>query len=180
MPAVSPFHTHRIKYHFFHSGRALERLHAEGKARSIGVSNFTVAHLDALLPQCAVRPRVNQVELHPLCPQRELLAYCDAHQIQVQAYSSLGQEKGQVALLQNATVVDVAARLGRTPAQVLLRYAVQQRIPVIPKSSSRAHLDENSRIFDFELSACDMEVLHVLGGVDAPAQHFCWDPTNVL
>jgi diketogulonate reductase-like aldo/keto reductase len=147
-------------------------LHAEGKAKSIGVSNFTVSHLRQLLPRCIVRPSVNQVELHPLCPQRELIAYCNGEKIHVQAYSSLGQETGKLVLMTHPIVVAIAERVRRTPAQVLLRYGVQQGISVIPKSSSRAHLAENASIFDFALTDDEMMSLHNM--CDGKPQHFCW------
>ena len=152
--------------------RALEMLLAEGKTRAIGVSNFTVEHLRHLLLHATVAPSVNQVELHPLCPQSSLRAFCAQHDIQVVAYSSLGQSKGKEVLFQHPTIVDIAASSGRTPAQILLRYATQQGISVIPKASSREHLLENYTSLDFDLTADDLARLE--GISDGSEHHFCW------
>lgn len=152
--------------------RALEKLLAEGKTRAIGVSNFTVEHLRHLLLHATVAPSVNQVELHPLCPQHLLRAFCARHDIQVVAYSSLGQSKGNDILFQLPTIADIAASTGRTPAQILLRYATQQGISVIPKGSSREHLFENISSLDFDLTAADIARLEAIS--DGNEHHFCW------
>ncbi len=152
--------------------RALEKLLAEGKTRAIGVSNFTVEHLRHLLLHATVAPSVNQVELHPLCPQHSLRAFCARHDIQVVAYSSLGQSKGKDILFRHPTIVDIAASTGRSPAQILLRYATQQGISVIPKGSSREHLFENISSLDFDLTAADLARLEAIS--DGGEHHFCW------
>ena len=109
--------------------RALEAAHAAGKARALGVSNYTAAHLDELLACCATRPAVNQVECHPLLQQAALRTACAAADVVVVAYSPLGTG----ALLSFPDVVAVASRAQRTPAQVLLRWGLQRGLTVIPK-----------------------------------------------
>ena len=166
--------------------KAMEDAFLEGKCRAIGVSNFTVQHLESL--QCRIRPMVNQVELHPLHPQTELRQYCARHGIVVQAYASLGGhdtthqewrdllgwvdkhyqgnrpkgEKGQKAtprkscmitckLLNAEPVLDLAAMYEKTPAQILLKWALQQDCVVIPKTSKPHRMAENSDLFGFSL-----------------------------
>jgi diketogulonate reductase-like aldo/keto reductase len=113
--------------------RALEAQHAAGKARSLGVSNYTAAHLAELLASCAVRPMLNQVECHPALQQRLLRAACAQAGVAVVAYAPLGTG----ALLAHPTVVATARRVARTPAQVLLRWGLQHGLCVIPKASQQ-------------------------------------------
>ncbi|XP_060110495.1 glyoxal reductase-like [Heteronotia binoei] len=154
------------------SWRALERLHESGKLRAIGVSNYTVRHLQELLASCRVPPAVLQVELHPELAQSELLDFCRQKGIHVQAYSSLGT--GQ--LVRCPEVVKVAERQGRTPAQVLLRWAVQQGVSVIPKSASPTRVAENSQLWNWNLTQTEMEELRALDC----GKHYCWDPSGVV
>jgi 2,5-diketo-D-gluconate reductase A len=111
--------------------RAFEKLLADGRVRSIGVSNFEIPHLQRLLAETDVTPAVNQVELHPEFPQEELRTFHDEHGILTESWGPLGQGKG---LLENPEIGDVARRRGRTPAQVVLRWHVQLGCVVIPKS----------------------------------------------
>lgn len=136
----------------------LEELYESGKFKAIGVSNYTASHLLELLGSCRVPPAVLQMECHPKLVQKELRDICKEADVHFQAYSSLG--KG--ALLRDPEVKDLAASRGRTPAQVLLRWAVQQGISVLPRSSQPQSVRENSRVFDFELSAEEMQRLSAL------------------
>ncbi|XP_053133594.1 glyoxal reductase-like isoform X2 [Hemicordylus capensis] len=153
------------------SWQALERLHEAGKLRAIGVSNYTVRHLQELLAHCRVVPAVLQVEFHPELAQSALLDFCRQKGIHLQAYSSLGAGH----LVGRPEVTEVARRRGRTPAQVLLRWALQQGVSVIPKSACPARVAENAQLWDWELSPADMELL---GGMDC-GRRYCWDPSEV-
>jgi 2,5-diketo-D-gluconate reductase A len=133
--------------------QAFERLLADGRVRSIGVSNFEVAHLERLLAETDVTPAVNQIELHPEFPQEELRAFHDEHEILTESWGPLGQGKG---LLENSRIVELAQRKDRTPAQVVLRWHVQLGCVVIPKSVHPDRMRENIDLFDFELDDADM------------------------
>lgn len=153
------------------SWRALERLREEGRARAIGVSNFMPHHLRELLGACKQPPSVNQVELSPFLQQRELRALCDANGIAVEAYSPL--TKG--ARLAHPAVVRVASAVGRTPAQVLLRWGMQKGLVVLPKSTRAARLSENLAALEFTLPSDAVASLDALdeGLVTG------WDPRSV-
>lgn len=138
--------------------RALERLHADGQARAIGVSNFMPHHLRELLANCNEVPSVNQVELSPFLQQREVRELCETHGIVVEAYSPL--TKG--VRLAHPVVVRIAGELGRTPAQVLLRWGIQKGLVVLPKSTRPARLEENLAALDFALRDEDMVALDAL------------------
>ncbi|XP_036967848.1 glyoxal reductase [Acanthopagrus latus] len=153
------------------SWAALEELHAEGKLKAIGVSNYTPAHMRELMQSCRIPPAVLQVEFHPRLCQTELRRVCEEYGVCFQAYSSLGQAE----LVSDPVVMEVAKTCERTPAQVLLRWAVQQGVPVLPKSSNPDRIKDNSRIFDFTLSKTDMDRLSALDC----GQKFCWDPSEV-
>ncbi|MFD8588008.1 aldo/keto reductase [Streptomyces sp. NPDC059637] len=136
--------------------RALERIHSEGRARAIGVSNFHEPHLRRLLEEGSVVPAVNQIELHPNLAQGALRAFHAEHGIATEAWSPLGQGKG---LLEDPVIVSVAERHGRTPAQVVLRWHLQLGNVVIPKSVTPSRIAENIDVFDFELDGADMTAL---------------------
>ncbi|CAG5929336.1 unnamed protein product [Menidia menidia] len=153
------------------SWAGLEELHGQGKLRAIGVSNYTPAHMKELMQSCRVPPAVLQVEFHPQLCQAELRGVCEEYGVCFQAYSSLG--KGE--LVTDPVVVEVAENCTRTPAQVLLRWAVQQGVPVLPKSSNPERIQENARVFDFTLSDKDM---HRLSALDC-GNKYCWDPSEV-
>jgi diketogulonate reductase-like aldo/keto reductase len=133
--------------------RALERLLADGRVRSIGVSNFEIEHLERLANETDVIPALNQVELHPDFSQAELRAYHESHGIVTEAWGPLGQNQG---LLDDARVVAVAEKMGRTPAQVVLRWHIQVGNVVIPKSVTPHRIRENIDVFEFELDDADM------------------------
>ena len=132
--------------------RALEALRRDGRVRSIGVSNFTEAHLERLLDTATETPVVNQVEVQPWLQQDDLIAFDAANGIQTEAWSPLG--RGRV--LDDPTIGRIAAKHGRSSAQVVLRWHVQRGLLVIPKSNSLERIRENSRVFDFELDAADL------------------------
>jgi methylglyoxal/glyoxal reductase len=153
------------------SWRALCTLLGEGKCRAIGVSNYMIRHLDELLQSSTVVPAVNQVEQSPFLHQPELLRYCARHGIRVEAYSPL--TKGM--RLGHPTVVAVAERHRRTPAQVLIRWAIEHEMVVLPKSAHRSRIEENAAVFDFALDAAS---LRALDGLNEDL-HTGWDPTDV-
>jgi diketogulonate reductase-like aldo/keto reductase len=173
----------------------LENLRKQGNARSIGVSNYTIGHLTELLAEGGVVPAVNQVEFHPYLYQRDLLEFCKAKGIVIEAYSPLthGRRLADPRLaaiarkysrtdFQPATrwsklplMRDASRHLGiKTPAQILIRWALQHGLVVLPKSSTRARIFENADVFDFEISEEDMTTLDGLH----ENLRTCWDPTH--
>jgi diketogulonate reductase-like aldo/keto reductase len=141
--------------------RALERIYADGRARAIGVSNFTVAHLDRVIGEGTVVPAVNQIELHPGLVQDELRAAHERHGVVTEAWSPLGRGHG---LLDRPEVAAIADAHGRTPAQVVLRWHVQLGVVVIPKSVRAERIRANFDVFDFELTSAEMAALSALDG----------------
>src|SRR3989440_1868732 len=144
-----------------------------GHARSIGVSNFEVGELDEVIGAGSVSPVVNQVQFNPFAYRRALLDACSRHDVVLEAYSPLGTGR----LLSDQTVNGIAERIGRTPAQVLLRWCLERGIPVIPKSTHRERIEENAQIFDFTLSDEDMAELDALdrtGGTDRALERKWW------
>ncbi|MFF2117223.1 aldo/keto reductase [Kitasatospora sp. NPDC058184] len=135
--------------------RALERLVEEGRIRAAGVSNFQPAHLQRLLDTSALVPAVNQVELHPGLQQAELRAFHAEHGIATEAWSPLAQG----AVLDDPAITAIAARTGKSPAQVVLRWHLQLGNIVIPKSVTPARIRQNLDVFDFELTAQDMAAI---------------------
>ncbi len=150
--------------------RAMERLLADGKARAIGVSNYTIRHLDELLGECRIAPSVNQVEFHPFLYQRALLEHCRAHRIQLQAYGPL--VRGQ--RMDHPAIARVAREHGRTPAQVLVRWGIEHEVVPIPKSARPERIRENADVFGFAL---DAEELAALDALDE-GYRAAWDPTD--
>jgi 2,5-diketo-D-gluconate reductase A len=143
---------------FVERWKALERVYGEGRARSIGVSNFEDHHLQRLFEETEIVPAVNQIELHPYFAQNKLLAFDAEHGIATEAWAPLVQG----AVLDDETVVDVAQAYGKSAAQVVLRWHVQRDIIVFPKSVTPARMRENFEIFDFELSDADMKRISAL------------------
>jgi diketogulonate reductase-like aldo/keto reductase len=149
----------------------LEALQAKGKTRSIGVSNFTIRHLRELLAETKTVPAVNQVELHPYLYQRDLVDFCAAEGIAVEAYSPLTNGKR----LDDPKLLAVAKRYSsKSTAQILIRWALQHGFLVIPKSADRGRIFENADVFDFEITAADMRLLDSFH----EDLRTCWDPTN--
>ncbi|MEU5412053.1 aldo/keto reductase [Streptomyces clavifer] len=138
--------------------KALEKIHADGRAKSIGVSNFLPEHLERLMGETSVVPAVNQIELHPQFQQAESRAFHARHGIVTEAWSPLGQGKG----LTVPTVVAIAHKHGRTPAQVVLRWHLQTGHVAIPKSVTPSRIVENIGVFGFELDADDLAALAAL------------------
>jgi len=143
---------------FVSTWKVLEDLQRDGRARSIGVSNFQVAHLERLAAECEVVPAVNQIEAHPYLLNDEVRAYGQEHGIVTEAWSPIAQ--GQV--LDDPAVREVAERVGRTPAQVVLRWHVQRGDVVFPKSVTPSRVRENFALFDFELDGDAMTALSAL------------------
>lgn len=140
---------------FVSTWRTLEEFQADGQARSIGVSNFQVAHLERLAAETDTVPAVNQIEVHPYLTNEEVRAYCAEHQIRVEAWSPIAQ--GQV--LGDPLITDIAQRVGRSPAQVVLRWHIQRGDIVFPKSTTPSRVQENFELFDFELTAADLATI---------------------
>jgi diketogulonate reductase-like aldo/keto reductase len=151
------------------SWRALEDIQAAGGARSIGVSNYTIRHLEEMKTYARVTPAVNQVELHVFLQQPELLKYCKDNGIAVEAYSPLAHAAN---MGEDPVIKDIAAKHNKTYAQIMLRWCIEKDLIVLPKSVTPARIRENFAIFDFSLDAEDMERLATLD------RNFrtCWDP----
>lgn len=154
---------------YVESWKALVRLKEEGRAKSIGVSNFQPEHLQRIIDETGVVPAVNQVELHPSFQQRALREFHAKHGIHTESWSPLGQGKQ----LEDPVVVEIAAKHGRTPAQVVIRWHLESGLIVIPKSVTPSRIVENSKVFDFKLDAGDMEML---AGLDTAAGRIGPDP----
>jgi diketogulonate reductase-like aldo/keto reductase len=152
------------------SWQALEELYAQKRVRAIGVSNFLAPHLKELLDHCEVKPQVNQIELTPFLQRSDTISFCKQHEIVVESYSPLtrGQKFG------DPTLQRLALKLGRSPAQLLLRWGVQKGFVVLPKSVTPARIAENGALFDFTLDEADMQAL------DALEQNLTtgWDPAG--
>ncbi len=153
------------------SWKAMETLLQKGKCRAIGVSNFTIPHLEDLLETHEVIPAVNQVEFHPFLYQKELLEYCQRKGIQVEAYSPLARGER----FKHPRITALATKYSKTPAQLMLRWGLQHGLVVIPKSTREERIRENSQVFDFEISAEDMRSLDSLN----EDLRLNWDPTGV-
>ncbi|XP_029971458.1 uncharacterized protein LOC115405852 [Salarias fasciatus] len=151
--------------------RALEELHKEGVCRAIGVSNFLIRHLEQLKEDCSVVPHVNQVEYHPFQQPDSLIRYCADQGIVFEGFSPLA--KGQA--LSHPTVRRIAEKHGRTPAQICVRWSIQNGVVTIPKSTKKSRVQENCQVLEFQLDDSDMAALAGLHD----GRHVSWDPTNV-
>ena len=143
---------------YVESWRALQKLHEDGRARAIGVSNFKIGHLQRLLSESGMVPALNQIELHPALPQQETVAFHQAHGIVTQAYSPLGRG----AALDHPVLLRLAVRHQRTPAQVVLRWHMQRGVVAIPKSSTAVRIAANIDVFGFALDDDDMAAMATL------------------
>ncbi len=150
--------------------KAMIALQEEGKCRAIGVSNYTIRHLEELLADSPVVPAVNQVEFSPFLYQKDLLDFCRSCGIQLEAYSPLTRGKK----LNHPTITSIADRYGKTAAQIMIRWPLQHDVVVIPKSADQRRIYENADVFDFEISSEDLALL------DSLNEDFrvCWDPSN--
>lgn len=135
--------------------RALENIYDNGKVRAIGVSNFTIRHLDELLEASTSLPTVNQIEFSPFLYQKELMEYCQVKNIVVEAYSPLTRGRK----FNNNIVSVISQKYNKTPAQILIRWGLQHSIVEIPKSGNKKHLIENADVFDFSLDDSDIIAL---------------------
>lgn len=151
--------------------KALEDLYNSGKVKSIGVSNYTVKHLEEMKRYATVAPQVNQVELHVFLQQPELIKYCQREGITVQAYSPLAHAKS----MDSEVISAIAHKHNKSYAQVMLRWCVQKDVVLLPKSVTPSRIRENIDIFDFALDDEDMQQLAMLD----KDLRTCWDPTLV-
>lgn len=154
------------------SWKALEELYTAGKCKAIGVSNYTIKHLEEVKTYAKIMPMVNQVEFHPFLYQKELLEYCQKNTIQLEAYSPLAHGEK----IKNMVLSEIAAAHGKSNAQVMLRWSLQHGNVVLPKSVTPERIKENFDVFDFELTAGEM------AQIDALNEDFrtCWDPSEMV
>ena len=143
---------------FLNTWKDMEKILESGRALSIGVSNFEIRHLEELRRISGIVPVVNQIECHPLCYPKELIEYCQANGIQVQAYAPLARG----AYLDNDILCVLGTKYAHTPAQIGLRWAIQKGISAIPKSTHPERIASNARIFDFTIEQEDMDLLDTL------------------
>jgi len=153
-----------------HSWKAFIELRERGLCKSIGVSNFTIEHLAEIEAKFGILPAVNQVEFHPYYYQKELLDYCNSKNIIIEAYSPLAHAKR----LDEPKLGAISEELGKTPAQVLIRWSIQRGMVVLPKSVNKIRIIENFSVFDFDISDS------VMAKLDELDESFvtCWDPHN--
>lgn len=147
-----------VKGKYKETWKALEKLYKDGLVRAIGVCNFQIHRLKDLMADCEIVPMVNQVECHPLLTQKSLLSFCKQNNIQLEAWSPL--MKGDV--VNQSTLIDLAKKYNKTPAQIVLRWDLQNEVVVIPKSVNETRIKENADIFDFEISEADMKKIDEL------------------
>ena len=138
--------------------QTLEEFYRDGRARSIGVSNFQPHHLRRIHQECEITPAVDQIEVNPYLTQDDVRGFCAEHQIAIEAWSPLARSRA----LDDPTIDDIARRYGKTPSQVILRWHIERGDIVFPKSVSPARIRENIDIFDFELAGEDVEAISAL------------------
>lgn len=149
----------------------LEELHATGAARNIGVSNYTIKHLEDMQKYANIKPAINQVELHVFLQQPELVEYCRQHDIVLEAYSPLAHGK----VMDDPVVKQIADKHGKSYAQVMLRWCIEQDFVVLAKSITPSRIAENIEVFDFSLDQSDLQALEKL---DRDLRT-CWSPVHV-
>jgi methylglyoxal/glyoxal reductase len=152
------------------SWRAMMHLYERGTCRAIGVSNYTIRHLRELLDWSDIIPAVNQVEFSPFLYQKDLLDFCAEKRIQLETYSPLTKGKK----LGHPVLIELAKKYGKTPAQILIRWAIDHKLVVIPKSARCERIEENAQVFDFAIRPEDLRILDELD------ENFrtSWDPTD--
>ncbi|WP_368389892.1 aldo/keto reductase [Sporolactobacillus mangiferae] len=150
--------------------KAMEKLYKDGRVRAIGVCNFHKHHLEDLLQDAEIKPAVDQIELHPLLTQVPLRNYCYKQAIAIEAYSPLGSG----GLINHPTLNEIGKKYGKTSAQVMLRWDVENEIITIPRSTQEAHIISNADIFDFALSPEDIDKIDALNA----DQRFGADPDH--
>lgn len=158
---------------YLETWRALEKLYRDGVVKAIGVSNFQPAHLKDVMQHYEIKPMVNQVEFHPLLTQRELLSFCETEGIQLEAWSPLSRGGD---LLTHPLLQEIGNRHGKTTAQVILRWDLEQRVVTIPKSVHAARIKENAEIFDFALTPDEVARISAL---NQNRRSFEYNPDNV-
>ena len=151
------------------SWRALTKIKESGRAKSVGVSNFQISHLQRIFDEIGVIPAVNQIELHPRFQQKELREFHARHGIVTESWSPLGQG----TILNDPTIAAIAQKYGKTPAQAIIRWHIDLGLIVIPKSVTPSRIRENFAVFDFEL---DAEDLAQIAKLDSPAGRIGPDP----
>lgn len=142
-----------MKDKYVETYRALENLYKEGRVKAIGVSNFHIEHLDRILDECEIKPVVNQVECHPYFQQTALKAFCQEHDIYLEAWSPLSRG----AVFDHDVIQTLAKKYNKTPAQIVLRWHIQEDTIVIPKSVTPSRIKENIDVFDFSLTNEEMK-----------------------
>lgn len=153
------------------SWMALEEYYESKKARSIGVSNYTIRHLEELKKYSKITPVINQVELHVFLQQPDLIKYCEDHNIKIEAYSPLAHGLP----FDNQDIIKIAKKYNKSYAQIMLKFLLQLGLIIIPKSVTESRIIENINIFDFEIDAKDMNQLKKLN----KDLRTCWNPTMV-
>ena len=151
--------------------RRIEELARGNRVRAVGVSNYTIRHLEELLKEGTIVPAVNQVELHVYLQQPELVEFCKSHNILVEAYSPLAHGYG----LDNSILAGIGKKYGKSPAQVMIRWCIEMGTVPLPKSIHANRIEENNNVFDFKLNAEDLALLKNLES----DFRTCWDPTHV-
>ncbi len=149
----------------------MQEIATSGRTKDIGVSNYTIKHLEELLNECDIKPAVNQVELHVFLQQPELRQYCDDNGIIVEAYSPLAHGNG----LEEPALVEIGSKYGKSSAQIMIKWCAQTNMVVLPKSITKERIESNIDIFDFELNEEDLAKIASL----EKDFRTCWDPTNV-
>lgn len=149
----------------------LEEAYSAGQAKAIGVSNYTIRHLEELLKTCRVKPMVNQVELHVYLQQPELVEFCKKNDIVVEAYSPIAHAHD----LDNPVLAEIAKKHGKTPAQIMIRWCIEIGTVPLPKSVHADRIKQNIDVFDFKLDNEDMKKIK---GLEANLRT-CWDPTDI-
>jgi len=145
--------------------KAMEKLVETGRVRSIGISNFNSEQVDRLYKAASIKPVNNQIECHPNLNQRKLIEFCASRNITITAYSPLARPSAsddRKLAISDPKILEMAQKYKKTPAQIILRYTIQNGAAIIPKSTHKARIEENFGVFDFELSDSDMETLHGL------------------
>lgn len=142
---------------YLEAWKEMEKLYAEKKIRAIGVSNFHKHHLESLYEVMSVKPFINQIESHPMFNNQELVDFCHSENIQVEAWSPLGGTGTH--LLSEQTIVNLAEKYNKTPAQIIIRWDIQRNIIVLPKSVHEDRIKSNLDVFDFELDESDMQTI---------------------
>ncbi len=148
----------------------MEEIYKAKKAKSIGVSNYTITHLKELLSECSIKPVLNQVELHVFLQQPDLIEYCKQNNIVIEAYSPLAHGEG----LDNTTLIKIGEKHNKSTAQIMIRWCIEKGLIPLPKSNNNNRIKQNFEVFDFSL---DKEDMNMIENLDKNLRT-CWDPTD--